>query len=408
MRLIYTLSIYFYGLGIGVASFFNTKAKLWINGRKSWKVKLTGINPQNKSLIWFHCASLGEFEQGKPVLEQLRKNYPNHFLLLTFFSPSGFIHKKNEPLVDSVIYLPLDTPSNARYFIGTLKPELAVFVKYEFWFNLLYEAQKISCKTILISGIFRANHFFFKPYGKWMLKQVSQFDALCVQNQESYLLLINNGLDIKKIHLTGDTRFDRVNDLKFSAFATSHIEKWKNNKKLLIAGSVWEADADLIYDAWHLIRDSFKIIVVPHELNSRFINKICKRFTADIYKDSGLNTDSDVLVVDRIGILSRIYRTADACYVGGGFNKGIHNTLEPAVYGKAVFFGPVYQKFDEAKGLISEQAALSVKSAEEMSNALVDGEKIMRMGKNAERYIAQNVGATTKSLNVIKPYLAYL
>jgi 3-deoxy-D-manno-octulosonic-acid transferase len=409
MRFVYSVSIFAYQFLIFVASLFKEKAKRFRNGRINWQIELKRNIDSTKPLIWFHCASLGEFEQGKPVLERLRNQFPNHFILLTFFSPSGFEIKKNEPLANYVSYLPLDTPINAKQFIEITKPKIGIFVKYEFWYNLIAKAHQTGTKLFLVSGIFRPNQIFFKPYGTWFLNQLNLFACLMVQNEDSKQLLLNAKIEESKVSITGDTRFDRVSNLLKEQFNQPQLIKWIENKKVLIAGSTWPSDLALLKAVWQKMnRKEWIFIIAPHDVNHQTINQIKTQFEAFDFDDllEGKSTQHSILVINRIGILSKLYSFAQIAYIGGGFDKGIHNTLEAAVYGNAVFFGPRFQKFEEAKSLIAFGGAKSIQTANDMLIIIEKSEDLKKMGENAARYVANNVGAVDQTCHKIFPYLA--
>jgi len=409
MRFVYSLSIYGYQFLIFIVSQFNKKAQLWRNGRRNWQQQLKDNIDNSKPLIWFHCASLGEFEQGKPVLEELKSNFPNHFILLTFFSPSGFEVKRNDPLANFVCYLPIDTPSNAKRFIAITQPKIGVIVKYEFWFNILFEAKQAETKLFLISGIFRKNQLFFKPFGTWFLKQLHLFEGLFVQNEESKKILIDAGIDKTKVALTGDTRFDRVSNLINEKIDYPELSHWIGKRNVFVAGSTWPSDLQMLKMVWQEMKNqNWVFIIAPHDVNEQTTLQTQLIFQAMNYDEllAKPTAENPVLVLNRIGMLAQFYSFAKIAYIGGGFDKGIHNTLEAAVFGNTIFFGPRFQKFDEAKGLIKTGGAISIQTSDELLTIIKQKEIWIAMGEKAARYVANNVGAVNKTCHKIFPYLA--
>ncbi len=402
--LIYNFFILVYGKAIYIVSFFNKKAKKWVQGRKDFP----DFKFDHQS-IWMHCSSLGEFEQGRPVIEALKKEYPNYPIVISFFSPSGFEVRKNYPGAEKIIYLPLDTTQHAKKLIDIINPALVVWVKYEYWFNYLFELKKREIPVLLISGIFRPAQPFFKWYGNVWKKMLSSFHHLFLQNENSVALLAGINLN-KNISVSGDTRFDRVIDLAEKKEEVPGIATFINNQKTLIAGSTWEDDeAELVH--YTRTRNKYKFIIAPHEisesnlkdLKTTFKNSI---FYSDLIKQHKDAVDCNVLIIDSIGLLSKLYRYATVTYVGGGFNSsGIHNTLEAAVYGKPVIFGPEYEKFAEAKALIKNGAAFSIDNALALENKLDDlfNDKILleQASDFAKKYVYSNRGATQKIMNHI-------
>ena len=399
----YNLFIFFYGKLIYIYSFFNKKAAAWINGRKHFP----DLHSVEKT-IWMHCASLGEFEQGRPLIEKLKIDFPNYPIVVSFFSPSGYEIRKDYPVANKIIYLPLDTASNAKKIIKQINPALAIWVKYEFWMNCLNELKNQQIPVILIAGIFRKNQPFFKAYGGIWKKVLSAFEHLFVQNQNALQLL--NEVNIHNISVCGDTRFDRVIEIAEQSNPVPLIKAFKNNHTLLIAGSTWEED-EKILSTYSQENPELKLVIVPHEIQQQNLNRIKRNFkNAILYSEWKKNDQkeikTDVIIVDSIGLLSSLYKYADITYIGGGFNKGIHNTLEAAVYGKPVLFGPRYHKFEEAKGLIENNAGISINDFTSLKSALdsllADRKILLKTGENAQRYVYENKGATEKIINYIK------
>ena len=408
MRLLYTLFIYLYFVAIRTAALFNKKAKSWISGRadiiEQLKIKLA--HPATKHpVIWFRCASLGEFEQGRPVMEQIKIDRPDIQLVLTFFSPSGYEVRKNYSGVDHVFYLPLDTPGKAKHFIELLNPVAVFFVKYEFWFNYLNELKQRSIPTYLISGIFRADHYFFKPYASWFRKQLKAFTHFYLQDEQSQKLLQSIGYNNST--LSGDTRFDRVFALSKNVKTNPLIEHFKQQHPVFIAGSTWEQDETLLATV-DFFAAGFKLIIAPHEISAEGIRSLSLKFKASIrYSSATADTvkSANVLIIDNIGMLSTLYQYGTIAYIGGGFGKGIHNILEAATFGLPVIIGPNYEKFTEAKELIQLQAAFVIHDKNELNEkfqSLTQPALLINASATAKKYIEKHTGATQKILRSVK------
>lgn len=404
-NLIYNIGIRSYRGAVGLAAATgNAKAKLWINGRQHWredlKERLQGTGP----ILWVHAASLGEFEQGRPVLEAIRAQYPHCRILLTFFSPSGYEVRKNYQGADYVCYLPLDTPRNARDFLDIVRPSLVIFIKYEFWYHFLTAMSHRQIPVLLVSGIFRPNQLFFKPYGGMFRRLLRQFDWIFVQNQASLELVRQLGID--KVSLAGDTRFDRVWALLQEPAPLPAIVSFINGRKAVIAGSTWEADEQVLADWWknHASPDRC-LIVAPHEIHEGHIKQVLQLFPGAVRYSTG--GQGHVLIIDNIGLLSLLYRYAHVTYIGGGFGKdGIHNILEPATYSKPVVFGPVFHKYPEAAALLAAGGGASIADAgaltTTMESLLSDDALCTQKGNAAGRFVADNKGATGKILDYIQ------
>ena len=401
MTLLYRTGIFFYSLFIHIFSAFNEKARLFVRGRKNWE-KILGqkIDPKAK-YIWFHCASLGEFEQGRPVIEDLKNRLPEYKILLTFFSPSGYEIRKNYPLADVVAYLPMDTKQNAKAFLNIVQPEKVFFVKYEFWYFYFSELSKRKIPLYIISAIFRENQQFFKktPWGKWYLKMLNQVEHLFVQNEKSGELL--KTIKLSNFTVSGDTRFDRVAAIAKVSKEIPIVEKFMGNSLLLIAGSTWKPDEELLATFINQ-SNNIKFIIAPHEVSAANINRIhqlLKKPAMSFSKVTEAEIDRfQVLIIDSVGLLSSLYRYGNIAYIGGGFGVGIHNILEAATFGLPVIFGPNYKKFKEAVDLTFEGGAISISNFDELLQALNN-----LVNKNAERektsdicknYVAKNVGST--------------
>lgn len=398
MTIIYYIGIKIYYFLIWFFSFFNSKAKNWIDGRKNWKEKYKTVS--NKSRIWFHFASLGEFEQGKPLLEATKQQYPDKEILITFFSPSGYEIRKNSPLGDLILYLPLDTPKNAKDFITIFKPEIAIFNKYEYWYHFFAALRQNKIPIYITSAIFRPQQIFFKWYGGFNRKTLNFVTHFFVQNDLSGKLLESIGLN--NFTLSGDTRFDSVLDLSKNKKDFPLIEAFKSDKKLLIAGSTWPQDEELLANYINGLDENWKVIFAPHEISEERILALKKLIGKDFTRYSDLlknqKTEFKVLIIDNIGMLSSIYQYGKIAYIGGGFGAGIHNTLEAAAWGLPVVFGPKYHKFQEAKDLIAQKAGFSVKNKDELHSILdqLIGDEVYSndCGSKAKSYVAQNTGAT--------------
>ncbi|KEQ30463.1 3-deoxy-D-manno-octulosonic acid transferase [Pedobacter antarcticus 4BY] len=403
MLLLYNFGISLYNLLLHLVSFFNPKAKLFIDGRKNIFELIARKTNADCKHIWFHFASLGEFEQGRPVLEELKKLYPDKPIVMTFFSPSGFEIRKNYPLAEAVYYLPLDTHRNAETFLRLINPEIAIFTKYEFWYHYFKVLKANKVPLLLISGIFRPDQIFFKWYGRFqrnILKNVTHF---FVQNQESKSLLNNLGIDA--VSISGDTRFDRVAEQAASPQQFVQIDEFKGNAKIFIAGSTWPQDEELIAFLQQRAQD-WKFIIAPHEIHESHIKQLSALFPDALhYTKLNENTDlqaAKVLIIDTIGLLSSAYQYGDISYIGGGFGAGIHNTLEAAAFGSPVIFGPKYQKFQEAKDLLTIGAAKSVSGKDDLFAAFEILQKDQQAGKKAASYVKQHTGSTLQIINMIK------
>ena len=406
MSFLYLFGIKIFHVLVRFASVFNTKAKLWLNGRKNIFDDLSQkIQPEDK-IAWFHCASLGEFEQGRPLIEELKQRHPDFKILLTFFSPSGFEIRKNYEKADFVCYLPLDTPQNAKQFLNIVKPQLIFFIKYEFWYFFLKEIGKRKIPLYLVSGIFRGNQRFFRKYTVLSRKMLSWFTHFFVQNEDSKQLL--NSINIQNVTVTGDTRFDRVFTITQQSKDLPIIEKFAQNNTLLIAGSTWKPDEEILTKFFNQSDNQLKLIIAPHETHKENINRIIKLFPdknlVRRYSEA-IETDVsnfNVLIIDSIGILSSIYKYGQIAYIGGGFGKGIHNILEAATFGIPIIFGPGFKKFQEAVDLIKLGGAFSISNFEDFQdtiNSFIENkEKIVRKGNVSSSYVKEMKGATDKIL----------
>ncbi len=406
MRFIYNLGILIYVFLTRILSPFNSKARLWSGGRKNWEASLKrSIIPGNK-YIWIHCASLGEFEQGRPVIELLKKEKPEYKIVLTFFSPSGYEIRKNYGFADYVCYLPADTPGNSKKFISILNPVLAIFVKYEFWNNYISTLYGKKIPLYLISGIFRAEQPFFRWYGVFFRRMLSRFSHIFVQDEQSCALLKKIG--IEDFSVAGDTRFDRVVQIAGTAKDIPELEAFSNGERILLAGSSWQPDEEIISRYINRYPDNMKWVFAPHEIDGPNIERIEKLFTTKVVRFSEFtekSVDARVMIIDNIGMLSSAYRYASIAAIGGGFGKGIHNVLEAACWGIPVVFGPNFKKFREASDLINLGGARSFRTFDEFSRIvddwLIDKAAYLSSARSAADYVKGNAGATAMIFNRI-------
>lgn len=409
VMLLYDFSIFLYSAAVRLVSLWNPKARAWLEGRKGLFSKMEKAlqDTGEKKRIWMHCASLGEFEQGRPVLEALRNQYPGACILLTFFSPSGYEIRKNYPLADHVFYLPADTKMNAKKFYDIVKPDLVIFVKYEYWLNHLFTLKENGVPVLMISAIFRKDQVFFKWYGGQWKKALSVFRHFFVQNAESRDLLASSGID--QVSITGDTRFDRVISITENFEELPLIKKFCSSSFVIVAGSTWPEDEEV----WtHLVRTrkDTRFIFAPHELYDDHLKSIERLFPGRILYselEKGISSDeSNVLVIDNFGILSRLYHYAGICYIGGGFSNGIHNILEAAVHGKPLIFGPAFYKFQEALDLLERGGAETVESAVELEKIVAqwlnDPVERIERGKVSSDYVKSKAGATKRIIGFIQ------
>ena len=405
----YNLIIYLYLLGVAIYSRFNEKVrKMWRGEREAFKILREKVDPQAK-YVWFHAASLGEFEQGRPLMEQLRREHPEYKILLTFFSPSGYEVRKNYEGADIICYLPLDTITNARRFLRTIRPVMAFFIKYEFWYNYLHILKHRGVPVYSVSSIFRPEQVFFKWYGRQYGRVLNCFTHFFVQNEMSKELLAKIG--ITAVSVVGDTRFDRVLQIKEAAKQLQIVETFKQDANVFVAGSSWPPDEEIFIPYFNEHRD-WKLIIAPHVIGEDHLKQIEKllegqrvlRYTAA--KDEEEISKADVLIIDCFGLLSSIYHYGEIAYVGGGFGVGIHNVLEAAVWDVPVFFGPNNQKFQEAQGLKAVGGGIDFQTYEQFASQmdlfLSDKEKLKVAGESAGRFVQSLAGATGKVLSHVK------
>lgn len=412
-RLFYNVVVRCYGLLIHLAAFRSQKAGQWVRGRHHWRTTLQTalIKTGTGTRYWFHCASYGEFEQGRPLMEAIRKNEPDSVIVLSFFSPSGYEPFRNWSQADVVCYLPLDTRRNAEDFLSIVKPQTVVFVKYEFWVNFLRALRRSQTRTFLVSAVFKPHHPFFKWYGGIFRDSLQAFSKLFIQDERSGDLLKSIGL--QNYEVCGDTRFDRVAEIRKRFEPIALFADFCAGSQTIVAGSTWPGDERLLVDALQLLEHrDLKLIVAPHNVDEKHMGGLKKllvekeiSFTS--YTDPSPDLRAQVFIVDTIGLLSRLYHYADLAYVGGGFDEGIHNCLEPAVFLKPVlFYGEGYEKYNEAVDLINLQAAKNVLGVEELvseiNHYLNSSEKRNEVKHTLENYFLRNTGATVRILTALK------
>jgi 3-deoxy-D-manno-octulosonic-acid transferase len=397
-------------VAIRIAAIWNTKARLWLKGRKNLLDRVAAaLNDNNRPIIWMHSASLGEFEQGRFLIENIRKTNPEFCIVITFFSPSGYEVMKNYKGADFIFYLPEPTSNNAKKFISLLNPTLVLWIKYDYWYHYLHELKKRNTPLLLISAIFHRRHSFFKWYGPLYKEMLKCFTWLFVQDAPSAERL--NNIGIQNVSVSGDTRFDRVADIAEHFEHIPMIREFNGNAPVIVAGSTWPEDEEEI-DHYANTHQEIKFIIVPHEIDEEHLNDIEKLFRntirySELLKTSASTNNINTLIIDNIGMLSRLYSYATITYVGGGFgNEGVHNVLEAAVYGKPVIFGPVFNQFREAIDLLEEGAAFTVDNAldlEKIFNDLLSDNQLYRECSEAAReYVYQHNGATEKILQYIQ------
>ncbi|HMP99245.1 MAG TPA: glycosyltransferase N-terminal domain-containing protein [Cyclobacteriaceae bacterium] len=406
-KLLYQLGIYLLSLVYCIAALFNRKAKSFVRGRKNiFKDLADEFEGNTQSTIWIHAASLGEFEQGRPLIEHLKKEFPNLKILLSFFSPSGYEVRKNYPLADYICYLPWDTRSNARKWLSITKPKLAIFIKYEFWSNYINTLYENKIPVISVSTILRPEQIYFQWHGKYFRDTLKKINHFFVQNSESAELL--SSIDIHEHTLVGDTRFDRVKDILEQAEELPSLAKFKNYRKLLVAGSIWKEDMEVLNPFINLHREDWCFVIAPHEIEENFLRKIEEEIDDEVLRYSNIEKNVQienhkVILIDNIGMLAKIYRYADFAYIGGAFGAGLHNILEASCNGIPVFFGDKnFQKFKEAMDLIKLDAAFPVNGFEnfkQLLDYLQDEKAYKLLHEVAINYVNQNLGATEKIMN---------
>ena len=409
MHFLYNLTLQLVQFILKIVALFIPKIKLFVEGRKDVFFTLElKIKPTDKT-IWFHAASLGEYEQGLPVIEEIKSIYPNHKIVVTFFSPSGYEVRKNNTVADVTVYLPLDTPKNAKRFLELVHPELVFFIKYEFWINYLDQLKKQSIPTYLISGIFREKQLFFKWYGGFYRKALNTFTHFFVQNENSKKLITQLGKT--NVTISGDTRFDRVVAILEKDNTLDFISEFKNNTPTIVIGSSWPKDETLLIEYINSCTLDVKFIIAPHNIKTEQIenlkNTITKKAVLFSEKDNKVLPQFNVFIIDTIGILTKIYSYADIAYVGGGFgNPGVHNILEPATFGVPIVIGPNYSHFEEATALVNMKGCISITSQEQLNQTfdllVQNTDERFEKGDICRTFVQMNKGATKKIINYIK------
>lgn len=404
---IYWLAIRCYAIILRIAALFNPKAKLFVRGRKGLLASMRyALIEERRPRIWMHCASLGEFEQGRPLLEKLRKKHPGYAIVLTFFSPSGYEVRKHYEGADYIFYLPLDSFFNAKRFLKIVQPKVCIFVKYEFWYFYLLQAARQDIPAILISAIFRKSQPFFQWYGRLHRRMLHCFTHIFVQDAESVQLLGKIG--IEDVTIAGDTRFDRVTEAIIEQKELPIADVFSKGANILVAGSTWAEDEHALNKLMSLLPADWKLILAPHEIHEAHISEIEKLFGDVTVRWSQWNEGNNkrILIVDKIGLLLQLYRYGKAAWIGGGFGtKGLHNVLEAAVYGIPVVFGPNYQKSREARELVSSSAAIVINDIPALANSIIswdtksDNHNYEQICSLTEHYVAANAGATIKILD---------
>jgi len=411
LKFTYNLIAHIAWFHLKIAALFSSKLKLFVNGRKEAFTILANAISKSDSVIWMHAASLGEFEQGLPIIERLKDEFPSHKILVTFFSPSGYEVKKNTSAADIVTYLPMDTNQNVKRFISLVNPKLAIFVKYEIWPNYLFELQANQIPTLLVSAIFKKDQIYFKGYGGLLRKALASFTHIFVQNESSKQLL--KTIKINNTGISGDTRLDRVSEILERDNSLSFMDKFKKDRLCFVAGSTWPEDEALLINYINHTPKNLKFVLAPHKIKTDQVLGLAgaiNKKTA-LYSKIDENTigDYEVLIIDNIGMLTKIYSYADIAYVGGGFSTGLHNTLEPAVFGIPVIIGPNYSDFKEAQDLVSLKGILPVKdqwSFDEQLKKLLDSQELLeRTGETNADYISKNKGASVQIIDYTRKLL---
>ncbi len=408
MWLLYFGGIYLYVALVKIAAINSAKARLWLKGRKNLFDNLKINSPQNKKRIWMHCASLGEFEQGRPILEQIKKEFPEYAILVSFFSPSGYEVRKNYPGADLIFYLPADLPGNAKRLISEINPDLVLFIKYEFWAGYLNELKNKNIPSLLVSARFREGQFMFSPLGGWFLNKFSAFSTIYVQDQLSFDLL--NKAGFKNVKISGDTRYDRVSSNAKKPQEIPEIKEWIKNRNVLIAGSTWSDDEEVILPRKN---KDLIYIIAPHEIDEKHIKSVeetckekCLRYSQLINEKATKNYDAEILILDTIGILMSVYKMGNIAYVGGAFHGLLHNILEPASMGLPVIFGPKTSKFPEAEALEKAGGGFKINNKEEFENCLAKVLKNSHSGRQSLEFVESQVGASAIIMKDIRKLLS--
>jgi 3-deoxy-D-manno-octulosonic-acid transferase len=404
MRLLYNLFIFLFGMAVRVAALFNVKARKWVKGRADLFVGLSAalkdVDREKNPLVWFHVSSLGEFEQGRPIIEAYRRSWPDSKILLTFFSPSGYEVRKDYKLADWVCYIPLDTPGNACRWMDIIRPEKAIFIKYDFWYNMLNALAREKVQVYFISVMFRPGQHFFRWYGGWFRRQLDAVTWFFAQNSETEALLQSIGK--RNITVTGDTRFDRVYAIAAHRQSFPLVEQFAGKSRVFICGSTWKEDEDLLFRLISRRESGLKFIIAPHDPGPERIRYIMEGLDRPVVRYSELNRENaaqaDILLIDSVGILAQLYQYATLAYVGGGFGAGLHNIQEPITFGVPVFIGPRYGKFREAVDLVVLGGAFCVHSSQELvdkaTSILADTMEYRHVSDVCRHYVEENRGAT--------------
>ncbi len=408
MLFVYNLIVQFANFSLKIIALFSPKIKLFVEGRKPvFEILASKIKPTDQT-IWFHAASLGEYEQGLPVIEKIKEKFPNHKIVISFFSPSGYEVRKNNTVADVTVYLPLDTKKNALQFLKLVHPEMVFFIKYEYWPNYLNELRKMETSTYLISGIFREKQVFFKWYGGFYRKALDAFTYFFVQNDTSKKLLFQLGKT--NVAVSGDTRFDRVATILEKDNTLDFIETFKNDTLTIVVGSSWPKDESLLVDYINKTSEKVKFIIAPHNIKSEQIQELKKAISKKTVlfseKEAKNLADFDVFIIDTIGILTKIYSYADIAYVGGGFgNPGVHNILEPATFGVPIVIGPNFSHFAEATALVNNKGCIAIANKNELfdafSNLIRNHDIRNEKGHICNTFVQMNKGATAIILEKI-------
>ncbi len=410
MNVLYSISVLAYSFIIRMVSPFNSKARKWLKGRENWRANLNSLVGDQENIIWVHAASLGEAEQALPIIEKIKELDVNSTILLSFFSPSGFENFKNRDKVDLCCYLPIDSPSNARDFIEIVNPKMAIFIKYEIWVHYFKTLYKKAIPFFLTSALFRENQFYFrKPYRQFFLPILNMVNHIMVQNESSLLLLQKNG--IQNSSICGETRIDRVLKLRDIEFSDPILESFSTKKPILIAGSSWPVE-ELMIQNFLSEYPNLKVILAPHDISQSHISQITDLFgdyKLSLYSQNMDCRDAQILLIDNIGLLSRIYRYADIAFIGGGFGKGLHSTIEASVYGLPVIFGPKHQSFIEPSEMKKLGAGFEVNDDTDfektLSSLLKNPEQLQNASKAAEDFVKSKSGAVEHILSRIKAHL---
>lgn len=401
MKVLYEWFIRLMTSGLHLAAFFHPKAQKWVNGRQNWRNRYATEFSKKGRVLWIHAASLGEFEQGRPLIETFRERFPDWQIVLSFFSPSGYEIRKRYPQADFVCYLPADTRRNARDFLDLIRPDAAVFVKYEFWANYLSELKRRDTPTLLVSALFRPGQPFFRWYGAFWRRMLGCFSHIFVQNDDAARLLRKAG--VQNLTVAGDTRVDRVLKLAENAPENETVRDFAGNNPVFIAGSAWEADEAVFLPALQKTEfQHFKIIIAPHEPSEKHLLQLTSRLGRSYIRYSeyyATTPPADILIIDNVGMLNTLYRYGTIAFIGGGFGKGIHNTLEPAAFGLPVLFGPRFEKFEEARQLAARGGAFVIRGSADVVavlNKLEDQEFYQKAARAARAYLEESRGATER------------